>query len=94
MMQDFAGKTALVTGSNSGTGKVVAQASSRWTFAAAARTRTSPRAISACPIATAVCDHLCGSTPIITAAMTALPLGSSGDPWQACLITDQQGRSR
>ena len=34
-----------------------------------ARTRTSPSRSSAAPIATAVCEPLCGSTPIITAAI-------------------------
>jgi hypothetical protein len=49
------------------------QASSRSTWAAEARTRSSPRGSSATPIATAVCEALCGSMPIITAATTALP---------------------
>jgi hypothetical protein len=34
-----------------------------------ARTRTSPRGISSPLTATAVCDPLCGSTPMITAAI-------------------------
>ena len=40
--------------------------------AAQARTRSSPSGSSAALIATAVCEALCGSTPIITAAITAL----------------------
>ena len=40
---------------------------SRSTWPAAERTRSSPNTVSLSSIATAVCDALCGSTPIITA---------------------------
>ena len=52
---------------------------------AEARTRSSPSGSSAGLIATAVCEPLRGSTPIITAAMTSPFLGRRG-PWRACLI--------
>jgi len=47
----------------------VAQASSRSAWAAQARTRSSPSGSSAALMATAVCEALCGSIPIITTAM-------------------------
>jgi hypothetical protein len=50
-------------------GQAAAHDSSRSACAAQARTRSSPSGSSAAPIATAVCEPLCGSTPIITAAM-------------------------
>jgi len=50
-------------------GQDFAQVSSRSACAAQARTRTSPTGTSSAPIATAVCEPLCGSTPIITAAI-------------------------
>jgi hypothetical protein len=50
-------------------GQAPAQASSCSAWAAQARTRSSPSGSSAALIATAVCEALCGSTPIITAAM-------------------------
>ena len=50
-------------------GQAAAHASSRSAWAAQARTRSSPSGSSAALIATAVCEALCGSTPIITAAM-------------------------
>ena len=75
-------------------GPADAQASSRWTCTVEARTRTSPSAVSAWSITTAVCDPLCGSTPIITAAIDCPFLSSSGgDPWRACLIPDPSARS-
>ena len=51
-------------------GQDAAHASSRSAWAAEARIRTWPSGSSAAPIATAVCEPLCGSTPIITAATT------------------------
>ena len=54
-------------------GQAAAQPSSRSAWAAEARTRTWPSGSSAAPIATAVCEPLCGSTPIITAATTGSP---------------------
>ena len=62
-------------------GQATAHASSRSTCVTEARTRTSPSGSSAALIATAVCEALCGSTPIITAAMTCPPhltLGNRG----------------
>ena len=52
-----------------------------------ARTRSWPSGSSAAPIATAVCEPLCGSTPIITAAIEP-PLSRSTQvrPRRACLI--------
>src|SRR5208337_5563360 len=52
--------------------EAAAQASSRSACTARARTRSSPSGSSAALIATAVCAALCGSTPIITAAMETL----------------------
>ena len=51
-------------------GQAATQASSRCACAAEARTRTWPSGTSSAPSATAVCDPLCGSTPIITTATT------------------------
>jgi hypothetical protein len=48
-------------------GQACAQASSRSAWDSEARTRSSASGSSASPIATAVCEALCGSTPIITA---------------------------
>ena len=60
-----------------------------------ARTRSSPSGSSAAPIATAVCEALCGSTPIITAAIGTLLLPGRGQgPWRACLIPGPCWRSR
>jgi hypothetical protein len=54
-------------------GRVCAQPSSRSACTAEARTRSWPSGSSAELIATAVCEALCGSTPIITTtAMTAI----------------------
>ena len=53
-------------------GQAAAQASRRSAWTAQARTRSSPSGSSAALIATAVCEALCGSTPIITAAMETL----------------------
>jgi hypothetical protein len=68
-------------------------ASSRCACAAQARTRTRtwPSTSSAVPITTAVCDPLCGSTPIITAAIGCPFLSGYGGgiPWRACLIPDR-----
>ena len=50
-------------------GQATAHATSRSACAVQARTRSSPIGSPAGPIATAVCEPLCGSTPIITAAM-------------------------
>src|SRR5271166_321053 len=52
--------------------EAAAQASSRSACTAQARTRSSPSGSSAALIATAVCEALCGSTQIITAAMETL----------------------
>jgi hypothetical protein len=54
-------------------GQGAAHASSRCACPAHARTRSSPSTSSAALIATAVCEALCGSTPIITAAMNGPP---------------------
>src|SRR5215469_4523514 len=53
-------------------GQAAAHATSRSAWAAQARTRSSPSGSSAALIATAVCEALCGSTPIITAAIETL----------------------
>ena len=50
-----------------------AHASSRSAWLAQARTRSSPSGSSAALIATAVCEALCGSIPIITIAMNSPP---------------------
>ncbi len=50
-------------------GQAAAQSSSRSACVAQARTRSSPSGSSAPLIATAVCEALCGSIPIITRAM-------------------------
>jgi len=47
-----------------------AQVTSSSAWVAEARTRSSPSGCSAAPITTAVCDPLCGSTPIITISRT------------------------
>ena len=61
-------------------------------WAAQARTRSSPSGSSAAPIATAVCEPLCGSIPIITAAIgTPHPLELRTGPRRACLIPDLLG---
>jgi hypothetical protein len=59
-------------------------------WAAEARTRSSPSGSSAGPITTAVCELLCGSTPIITAVISTLQavVTRNGRTWRACLITD------
>jgi hypothetical protein len=59
-------------------GQGAAQASSRRACDADARTRSSPSGSSAGLIATAVCEPLCGSTPIITATTTSPPI-DAGD---------------
>ena len=70
--------------------RTAAQASSCRACAALARTRTWPSTSSALPIATAVCDPLCGSTPIITAAIGCPSSSSSADdPGRARLISDR-----
>jgi hypothetical protein len=51
-------------------GQSAAHATSRWAWAAEARTRSSPSGSSAAPIATAACEPLCGPAPIITAAIS------------------------
>ena len=53
-------------------GQAAAHASSRSACAPLARTRSSPSCSSDPLIATAVCEALCGSIPIITEAMTGL----------------------
>ena len=53
-------------------GHAAAHASSRSACAPLARTRSSPSGFSDPLIATAVCEALCGSIPIITEAMTGL----------------------
>ena len=73
--------------------------------AADARTRSSPSGSSAAPIATAVCEPLCGSTPIITATTNDLPIDAgvtaAGMPyfrtcWRSRLFraTPRQGPDR
>jgi hypothetical protein len=57
-------------------GHAAAQANSRSAWTTQARTRSSPSGSSAALIATAVCEALCGSTPIITAAIGILPFPS------------------
>jgi hypothetical protein len=54
-------------------GHAAAQASSRCSWPALARTRSSPSRSSAALTAAAVCEPLCGSTPIITTAMASFP---------------------
>jgi hypothetical protein len=54
-------------------GQPAAHSSNRSAWAAQVRTRSSPKGSSAAPIATAVCEPLCGSTPIITTAMPSPP---------------------
>ena len=74
-------------------GQAAAHASSRSACAAQARTRTWTSSSSAAPIATAVCQPSCGSTPIITAAtshsFSRRHLGEG--PQRACLISDAPG---
>ena len=71
-------------------GQAAAHASSRSAWAAEARTRTWPSGSSAAPIATAVCEPLCGSTPIITAAtIYPFPRFVQVGPRRACLIPDR-----
>ena len=62
-------------------GQAAAHPTSFSAWAAQARTRSSPSGSSVPPIATAVCDPLCGSTPIITAVISTLQLivTSNGD---------------
>jgi hypothetical protein len=60
-------------------GQAAARASSRSVCDTEARTRTSPSGSSAGLIATAVCEPLCGSTPIITAAMNRPSLNAGYD---------------
>ena len=67
-------------------GQAAAQASSRCTCSALAGTRSSPSRSSAALTAAAVCEPLCGSTPIITTAMASLPSPRGREPWRACLI--------
>jgi hypothetical protein len=75
-------------------GQPAANATSCSACAAGTRTRTSPSGSSAGPIAAAVCDPLCGSTPIITAAITgSFHRRERGEPWRACLIPDLGARS-
>ena len=71
-------------------GQAAAHASSCSTCPAQARTRSSPSASSAALITTAVCEALCGSPPIITAAIrgTSCPGHGWGIPWRARLITE------
>ena len=72
-------------------GQDFAQVSSRSACAAQARTR--PTGTSSAPIATAVCEPLCGSTPIITAAIIySFPsaLRQAG-PRRGCLIPERPG---
>ena len=66
-------------------------ASSCCAYAAEARTRTWPSGVSSAPTATAVCDPLCGSMPIITTATTCpFPhIHARREPRRACLITDR-----
>ena len=59
-----------------------------------ARTLSSPSTSSAALIATAVCETLCGSTPIITAAMNGPSSCCPVGPWRACLIPEPCWRSR
>ena len=54
-------------------GHATAHASSRSAWDGQARTRNSPSGSSAPPIATAVCEPLCGSIPIITSVISTLP---------------------
>src|SRR5215470_11514831 len=75
-------------------GQDTAHASSRSACAPQARTRTSPSGSSAALITTAVCEALCGSTPIITAAMTCPPRPDLGEPWRARLIPELRAGAR
>ena len=69
-------------------GQPAAHATSRPAWAAEARTRSSPSGTSAASIATAVCEPLCGSTPIITAAINRSFVVPGEEPWRACLIPE------
>ena len=69
-------------------GQAAAQASSRSAWVAQARTRSSPSGSSARLIATAVCEPLCGSTPIITAAMNRPSLDAGCDRGGHALFQD------
>jgi hypothetical protein len=69
--------------------QAAAHASSRCACAAEARTRNSPSGSSPTPIATAVCEPLCGSIPIITAAMPSPPRDARCDRGGHALL---QGR--
>ena len=66
-------------------GHAAAQASSRSAWTTQARTRTSPSGSSAALIATAVCEALWGSTPIITAAING--------PSFCCPVKDRGGHA-
>ena len=74
-------------------GQAAAHATSRPACAAQARTRSWPSGSTAAPVATAVCEPSCGSTPIITAAtshcFSRRHLGEG--PQRACLISDLPG---
>jgi hypothetical protein len=60
-------------------GQVAAHSSNSTAWPERARTRNSPSGVSAGSIAAAVWDPLCGSTPIITAAIqNALPVAGTG----------------
>ena len=65
-------------GARSRSGHAAAHASSFPACAAEARTRISPSGSSAALITTAVCEPLCGSTPIITAAISTLQVVRPG----------------
>ena len=70
-------------------GHAAAHSTSFPACAADARTRISPSGSSAALITTAVCDPLCGSTPIITAVISTLQVVvREWRTWRACLITD------
>jgi hypothetical protein len=70
-------------------GHAAAHSASFPACAADARTRISPSGSSAGPITTAVCDPLCGSTPIITAVIArSKSFVREWRTWRACLITD------
>ena len=70
-------------------GQAPAQATSFPAWSGQAQTRSVPSGSSAPPTATAVCEPLCGSIPIIT-AITTLPIVTRRPDrlWRACLIPD------
>ncbi len=71
-------------------GHAPAHATSHCAWLAEARTHSLPSGSSAPSIATAVCDPLCGSTPIITATTCPFPhIHDRREPRRACLITDR-----